>query len=90
MAQERAFGAEINRIRGKELNALTTLAYTSAIGFSLIMLSAPIINPILVFLAYIHTSTKDLDAATACKLFRNFKISSSLVTLLYPHFVNVR
>ena len=61
------FGQEVNRIRNEELKALTILAYTTAFGFSLIMLSAPIINPILVFAAYIRMSVESLDAATACE-----------------------
>lgn len=64
---ELPFGKEVTRIRNEELKALTTLAYTTAFGFSLIMLSAPIINPILVFAAYIRMGVESLDAATACK-----------------------
>jgi hypothetical protein len=41
------------------------LAYTSAIGFSLILMSAPIIQPILVFLTYVRIQSEPLDAATA-------------------------
>ncbi|KAL3808375.1 hypothetical protein ACHAXA_005346 [Cyclostephanos tholiformis] len=73
-AWEGPFGREVNRLREKELQALTTLAYTTAIGFSLIMLSAPIINPMLVFLAYIHTSDVGLDAATAFTTIALFNI----------------
>lgn len=61
------FGKEVRRIRDQELKALTTLAYVTAFGFSLIMLSAPIINPILVFAAYIRMGVESLDAATACE-----------------------
>lgn len=64
---ELPFGKEVTRIRNEELKALTILAYTTAFGFSLIMLSAPIINPILVFAAYIRMGVESLDAATACK-----------------------
>eukprot|EP00956_Cyclotella_meneghiniana_P001053 scaffold1252_cov66-Cyclotella_meneghiniana.AAC.7 len=64
---EKPFGKEVTRIRNEELKALTILAYTTAIGFSLIMLSAPIINPILVFGAYIRIGVETLDAATACE-----------------------
>lgn len=64
-AWERPFGSEVGRLRSKELAALTRLAYTSAVGFSLILLSAPIIQPILVFLTYIAIYNKPLDAATA-------------------------
>ncbi|KAL3794688.1 hypothetical protein ACHAW5_009753 [Stephanodiscus triporus] len=73
-AWERPFGKEVNRLREKELKALTTLAYTTAVGFSLIMLSAPIINPMLVFLAYIHMSDEGLDAATAFTTIALFNI----------------
>jgi ATP-binding cassette subfamily C (CFTR/MRP) protein 1 len=64
---ELPFGKEVTRIREEELRALTILAYTTAFGFSLIMLSAPIINPILVFAAYIRMGVESLDAATACE-----------------------
>ena len=73
-AWERPFGREVARLREKELKALTTLAYTTAIGFSLIMLSAPIINPILVFLAYIHIGDASLTAATAFTTIALFNI----------------
>jgi ABC-type multidrug transport system fused ATPase/permease subunit len=64
-AWERPFGAEVGRLREKEIEALTKLAYTSAVGFSLILLSAPIIQPILVFLTYVAIQDKPMDAATA-------------------------
>ncbi|KAL3759959.1 hypothetical protein ACHAWU_000582 [Discostella pseudostelligera] len=73
-AWEGPFGKEVARLREKELQALTTLAYTTAIGFSLILLSAPIINPLLVFLAYIHISGESLDAATAFTTIALFNI----------------
>jgi ATP-binding cassette, subfamily C (CFTR/MRP), member 1 len=64
-AWERPFGKEVGCVRGQELRALTMLAYTSAIGFSLILMSAPIIQPILVFLTYVAIQDQPLDAATA-------------------------
>lgn len=64
-AWERPFGKEVGALRGKELAALTKLAYTSAIGFSLILMSAPLIQPILVFLTYVQIQSKPLDASTA-------------------------
>ena len=73
-AWEQPFGKEVQRLREKELKALTTLAYTTAIGFSLIMLSAPIINPILVFLTYTRTTDLSLDAATAFTTIALFNI----------------
>lgn len=47
------------------MDALTKLAYVSAVGFSLILLSAPIIQPILVFLTYVSIQDQPLDSATA-------------------------
>ena len=73
-AWEGPFGKEVQRLREKELQALTTLAYTSAIGFSLIMLSAPIINPILVFSVFIKISDEGLTAAKAFTTIALFNI----------------
>eukprot|EP00977_Amphora_coffeiformis_P000393 scaffold108_cov162-Amphora_coffeaeformis.AAC.4 len=64
-AWERPFGKEVGDLRGKELEALTKLAYTSAIGFSLILLSAPLIQPILVFLTYVNIQDAPLKSSTA-------------------------
>ena len=64
-AWEKAFKKEVGVLRDKELKALTNLAYVSAIGFSLILLSAPIIQPILVFLTYINIQDEPLSASTA-------------------------
>ena len=73
-AWEGPFGKEVQRLRDKELEALTALAYTSAIGFSLIMLSAPIINPILVFSVFIKISDESLTAAKAFTTIALFNI----------------
>jgi len=64
-AWEKPFKNEVKSLREKELKALTNLAYTAAVGFSLILLSAPIIQPILVFLTYIKIQDEPLSAATA-------------------------
>jgi len=64
-AWERPFGKEVSGLRGEELEALTKLAYTSAWGFSLILMSAPLIQPILVFLTYVEIQNEPLSAATA-------------------------
>ncbi len=64
-AWERPFLKEIWKIREEELYNLTRLAYISGIGFSLILLSAPLIQNMLVFLAYTHLNDEPLDAATA-------------------------
>ena len=41
------------------------MAYVIAIGFSLVLLAAPIIQPILIFSVYTNHMGKELDAATA-------------------------
>lgn len=64
-AWERPFGKEVGGLRGNELKALTRLAYTSAIGFSLILMSAPLIQPVLVFLTYVQIQSEPLTPATA-------------------------
>jgi ABC-type multidrug transport system fused ATPase/permease subunit len=64
-AWEGPFGKEVARLRRKELAALTMLAYTTAIGFSMILMSAPLIQPILVFMTYVSIQPKALTASTA-------------------------
>ena len=76
-AWEKPFKKEVNELREKELRALTNLAYVSAVGFSLILLSAPIIQPILVFLTYINIQTTPLSASTAFTTVALFNIVSS-------------
>ncbi|GMH98076.1 hypothetical protein TrST_g10769 [Triparma strigata] len=64
-AWETPFRKQIEMIRELELQNLTKLAYISAVGFSMIMLSAPILLPIIVFATYIAISTEPLTAAKA-------------------------
>jgi len=64
-AWEKPFGKEVDKIQEKELEALTTLSYVSNIGFSLVLMSAPIIQPILVFLTYIFIEDATLTPAKA-------------------------
>ena len=73
-AWERPFGKEVGRLRGKELEALTKLAYTSAIGFSLILMSAPLIQPVLVFSTYAFIQDEPLKASTAFATIALFNI----------------
>lgn len=80
-AWEKPFKKEVNELREKELRALTNLAYVSAVGFSLILLSAPIIQPILVFLTYINIQTSPLSASTAFTTVALFNIVSSSCAL---------
>jgi len=64
-AWEKPFGKEVGRLREKEMNALTKLAYVTAVGFSVLLLSTPIIQPIFVFITYVNIQDEPLTAATA-------------------------
>lgn len=64
-AWERPFGKEVSGVRGKEMDALTKLAYTVAVGFSIILLSTPIVQPVIVFVTYVNIQDEPLTAATA-------------------------
>jgi ATP-binding cassette, subfamily C (CFTR/MRP), member 1 len=64
-AWERPFGKEVSGVRGKEMDALTKLAYTVAVGFSIILLSTPIVQPVIVFVTYVNIQDEPLSAATA-------------------------
>ena len=64
-AWERPFGKEVSRVRKLEMDALTKLAYTVAVGFSIILLSTPIVQPIIVFVTYVNIQDQPLTAATA-------------------------
>ena len=63
-AWERAFSEKVEIVREEELNLLKQLAYVVAIGFTLVLMSAPIVQPILIFFTYIQLGNT-LDAATA-------------------------
>ena len=64
-AWERPFGKEVSTIRGKEMDALTKMSYTVAVGFSIILLSTPIVQPIFVFVTYVNIQSEPLTASTA-------------------------
>jgi len=64
-AWERPFGKEVERVRGKEMDALTKMSYVVAVGFSIILLSTPIVQPIFVFVTYVNIQDEPLTAATA-------------------------
>mmetsp|Transcript_47257 Transcript_47257/g.55175 ORF Transcript_47257/g.55175 Transcript_47257/m.55175 type:complete len:842 (+) Transcript_47257:159-2684(+) len=73
-AWERPFQKEVRKIREEELQALTKLAYVIAVGFSIVLLSAPIIQPILVFLTYVKIEDTPLTAAMAFTTLALFSI----------------
>ena len=62
---EQAFGRQIANIRSKELQALTSLTYVSTVGFSLLVVSAPVLQPILVFGTFVKIQNDPLLASTA-------------------------
>lgn len=64
-AWEKPFHQEVDKYRNGELKNLTKVAYVTAVGFSLILLSVPIIQPVIVFLTYSRISSVPLDAAKA-------------------------
>jgi ATP-binding cassette subfamily C (CFTR/MRP) protein 1 len=62
---ERPFRKQVGKLREKELDTLTRLAYISGVGFALLVISAPIIQPILVFSAYVKIQDDPLTPSTA-------------------------
>ena len=62
---EAAFEALVVGKRAKEIIVLTRMAYVVAVGFSLVLLSAPIIQPVLIFATYSDAEGKSMDAARA-------------------------
>jgi hypothetical protein len=62
---ESAFASLVAKMRTKEIVVLTKLAYVVAVGFSLVLLSAPIIQPVLIFTYFVEGEGRSLDAATA-------------------------
>merc|ERR1739845_242587 len=63
-AWEKPFGKEVSEIRAKEMDALTKMAFTVAVGFSIILLSTPIVQAIFVFVTYVKIQPEPLTAAT--------------------------
>jgi len=63
-AWEVAFQQKVMKIRDDELILLRKLAYVIAIGFSMLLLSVPIVQPILIFFTYVRLGNQ-LDAAKA-------------------------
>jgi ABC transporter transmembrane region len=63
-AWEKPFAHKVEIVREEELQLLKRLAYVVAMGFTLILMSAPIVQPILIFFTYIKLGNV-LDAATA-------------------------
>jgi ABC-type multidrug transport system fused ATPase/permease subunit len=72
-AWEIAFAEKVAVIRNRELELLKQMAYIVAIGFTLILQAAPIIQPILIFFAYVKLGNT-LDAATSFTTISLFNI----------------
>ena len=54
-AWELAFKGKIEEVRAEEIILLKQLAYVTAIGLTLVMMAAPIIQPVLIFYTYVRT-----------------------------------
>lgn len=63
-AWEVPFKEKVNEIRKSEIDLLRRIAVVVALGFSMIMLSLPLIQPILVFYTYVRLGN-NLDSAKA-------------------------
>ena len=92
-AWEAPFRDAIYKIREDELQALTKLAYITAIGFSMILLSAPIILNIIVFATYINTESGGLDAAqafTTVALFGILRFPFAFMPMGFQQYIQAR
>lgn len=72
-AWEAAFTVKVAAVRNRELQLLKQMAYIVAVGFTLILQAAPIIQPILIFYVYVRIGNS-LDAATAFTTISLFNI----------------
>ena len=74
-AWELPFQKKVEDLRRQEMRYLTQLSYIVAFGFSLILLAAPVVQPVLVFYTYIRLGNT-LDAATAFTTLSLFNLLS--------------
>jgi ABC-type multidrug transport system fused ATPase/permease subunit len=82
-AWEEALKAKITEIRDQELGLLYRMALLISIGFLFVLLAAPLLLPILVFVTYTKTGN-DLDAAkafTTISLFNLIRIPFSFLPM---------
>eukprot|EP01033_Poteriospumella_lacustris_P004212 gene4212-3005_t len=75
-AWENAFVKKIGAVRKEEVHLLKTMGYLFNIPFALLLLGAPQIQTVLIFLTYIGTGN-DLDSATAFTTLTLFGIMTS-------------
>lgn len=80
-AWELAFAKKVNEVREEELIHLKHLAYIIAVGFTLILMSAPIVQPILIFYTYVKLGNQ-LDAAKAFTTIALFNLMQMPFTFL--------
>ena len=73
-AWEKPYGKIVSESRVKEVKYLTYMAYVVAIGFSMTIVSIPIIQPILVFYSYTKWEKTPLSAAKAFSTLTLFAI----------------
>lgn len=73
-AWEKPYGKMVTKSRNLELKFITYMAYVVAIGFSITIVSIPIVQPIVVFYSYIRWETTPLTAAKAFSTLTLFAI----------------
>jgi len=73
-AWEKPYGKMVTKSRTLELKYITYMAYVVAIGFSITIVSIPIVQPIVVFYSYIRWETTPLTAAKAFSTLTLFAI----------------
>lgn len=64
-AWEKPYQKEITKIRSKELKYLKYVAWIVAVGFSITLVSIPIVQPVAVFYTYVKLYDTPLTASTA-------------------------
>lgn len=82
-AWERAFEKKVTEIRDKELIILKQLAYIVAIGFTVALMAAPTMQPVVIFYTYVRLGNQ-LDAAkifTSISLFNLMQMPFAFLPL---------
>lgn len=92
-AWEKPFFSQITQTRRKEMKALAILSYVATTGFSILLLSAPIVQPVLVFIAYVNISDQPLTAAkafTTVALFNIMRFPFSFLPLGFLSYIQAK
>jgi ABC-type multidrug transport system fused ATPase/permease subunit len=88
---EGAIKKHVANMREQELVVLTRIAYVIAFNVSLVMMAAPIIQPILIFSTYTQAQGRSLDAAvafTTIALFNILRLPFAQMPMAFNQFQN--